>query len=91
MGPFTKAWLVARFLLQDPISVYNSPNRPHQNTLELQPILTISSLRSDRSRSSVRVSDRDFQERRLSAEATWVCGLHRHSPTVFAAQSEAEM
>jgi hypothetical protein len=33
MGPFTEAWLVAGFLLKDPISFgYNSPNRAPQNT-----------------------------------------------------------
>lgn len=62
-------WLVAGFILQDPISfAYSSSNRPPQNTLEFQPILAIHLWQGWYLR---------------SAEATWSCGLHRHSPTVL--------
>jgi hypothetical protein len=62
-------WLVAGFVLQDPISfAYSSPNRPPQNTLEFQPILAIHLWQGWYLR---------------SAEATWVCDFHRHSPTVL--------
>ena len=62
-------WLVAGFVLQEPISfAYSSPNRPPQNTLELQPILAVHLWKGWYLR---------------SAEATWICGLHHHSPTVL--------
>src|SRR5437764_7949041 len=62
-------WRVAGVVFQDPISfAYSSPNRPPQNTLELQPILTIH-LRPG------------WYLR--SADATWVCGLHHRSATVL--------
>ena len=62
-------WLVAGFVLQDPISfAYSSSNRPPQNTIEFQPVLAIHLWQGWYLR---------------SAEATWVCGLHRHSPTVL--------
>jgi hypothetical protein len=62
-------WLVAGFVLQDPISfAYTSRNRPPQNTVEFQPIL------------AVHVWEGWYLR---SAEATWICGLHRHSPTVL--------
>jgi hypothetical protein len=62
-------WLVAGFVLQDPISfAYTSRNRPPQNTIEFQPILAVHLWEGWYLR---------------SAEATWVCGLHHHSPTVL--------
>jgi hypothetical protein len=62
-------WLVAGFILQDPISfAYTAPNRPPQNTLEFQPILAIHLWQGWYLR---------------SAEATWACGWRHHSPTVL--------
>jgi hypothetical protein len=62
-------WLVAGFILQDPISfAYSSANRAPQNTLEFQPIL------------AVHVWEGWYLR---SAEATWLCGWHRHSSTVL--------
>jgi len=62
-------WLVTGFVLQNPISLgYSSPNRPHQNTLEIQPILAIHLWKGWYLR---------------SAEATWVVGWQRHYPTVL--------
>jgi hypothetical protein len=62
-------WLVAGFILQDPISfAYTSPNRPPQNTLEFQPILAIHLWQGWYLR---------------SAEATWAIGWRHHSPTVL--------
>ena len=62
-------WLVAGFILQEPISfAYSSTNRPPQNTLEFQPLLAVHLWQGWYLR---------------SAEATWVCNLHRHSATVM--------
>ena len=62
-------WLVMGFLLQNPISfAYTSPNRKPQNTLELQPVLLIHLWQGWYVR---------------SAEATWVVGWRRHSPTTL--------
>jgi hypothetical protein len=62
-------WLVAGFVLQDPISfAYTSRNRPPQNTVEFQPILAL------------HVWEGWYLR---SAEATWICGLHHRSPTVL--------
>jgi len=62
-------WLVAGFVLQDPISfAYTSRNRPPQNTLQFQPIL------------AVHVWEGWYLR---SAEATWIYGWHHHSPTVL--------
>ena len=62
-------WLVAGFILQDPISfAYTSPNRPPQNTLEFQPILAVHLWQGWYLR---------------SAEATWACGWRHRSPTIL--------
>ena len=62
-------WFVAGFVLQDPISfAYTSRNRPAQNTIEFQPILALHLWEGWYLR---------------SAEATWICSLHRHSPTLL--------
>ena len=62
-------WLVAAFVLQDPISfAYTSRNRPPQNTLQFQPALAVHLYQGWYVR---------------SAEATWICGLHHHSSTVL--------
>jgi hypothetical protein len=62
-------WLVAGFILQEPISfAYSSSNRRPQNTLEFQPAFAIHLWQGWYLR---------------SAEATWSCGLHSHTPTVL--------
>jgi hypothetical protein len=62
-------WLVAAFVLQEPISfAYTSRNRPPLNTIQFQPALAVHVWQGWYVR---------------SAEATWVCGLHRHSATVL--------
>jgi hypothetical protein len=62
-------WLVAGFILQEPISfAYGSSNRPPPNTLQFQPVLAIHLWQGWYLR---------------SAEATWSCGLHSNSPTVL--------
>jgi len=61
--------LLAGFLLQNPISfAYTSPNRPPQNTLEIQPVLALHLWR-------------DWYLR--SAEANWMLNWHRHTPTTL--------
>jgi len=62
-------WIVAGFVLQDPISfAYTSRNRPPQNTIEFQPVLAVHLWEGWYLR---------------SAEATWICGLHHHSATAL--------
>ncbi len=62
-------WLVAAFVLQEPISfAYTSRNRPPQNTLQFQPALAVHLWEGWYLR---------------SAEATWTCSLHHHSSTVL--------
>jgi hypothetical protein len=61
--------LLVGFLALNPISfAYTSPNRPPQNTLEIQPVLALHLWK-------------DWYLR--SAEATWTMGWHRHSPTTL--------
>jgi hypothetical protein len=60
-------WLVVGFVLQNPISfAYTSPDRRPQNTVEFQPALAVHLWKGWYLR---------------SAEATWVSGWRRHSPT----------
>ncbi len=62
-------WFVAGFLLQNPVSFeYTSPKRPPQNTMELQPVLQVSVWR-------------DWYVK--SADAAWIIGWRRHSPTML--------
>jgi hypothetical protein len=61
--------LLVGFIALNPISfAYTSPNRPPQNTLEIQPVLALHLWRGWYLR---------------SAEATWTMGWHRHSPTTL--------
>jgi hypothetical protein len=61
------SWLVAGFLLQNPVSfAYTSPNRMSQNTLQFQPVLLFHLWQGWYVR---------------SAEATWMVGWRHHSPT----------
>jgi len=61
--------LLAGFLLQNPISfAYTSADRVSQNTLALQPALLL------------HLWDNWYLR---SADATWVYGWHRHSPTLL--------
>ena len=61
--------LVIGFLLQNPISfAYTSPDRPSQNTLAFQPVALVS------------LWDGWYLR---SADATWVYGWHRHSPSLL--------
>lgn len=61
--------LLVGFIFQNPISfAYSSPHRPPQNTLEFQPVL------------AYHVWDGWYLR---SAEANWMMGLHRHSPTTL--------
>jgi hypothetical protein len=61
--------LLIGFILQNPVSfAYTSPKRPPQNTLEFQPVIALHL----------------FGEWYLrSAEANWLMGWHRHSPTAL--------
>lgn len=60
-------WLVVGFILQNPISfAYTSPVRPPQSTIEFQPVMAMHLWEGWYLR---------------SAEATWVSGWRRHSPT----------
>lgn len=61
--------LLVGFVAQNPISfAYTSPNRPPQNTFELQPVLAIHL----------------YQHWYLrSAEANWTMGWHHNSPTMI--------
>jgi hypothetical protein len=61
--------LLVGFLLQNPISfAYTSPNRPPQNTLQIQPVLALHLWG-------------DWYLR--SAEANWMLDWHRHTPTTM--------
>jgi len=61
--------LLVGFLAQNPVSfAYTSPNRPPQNTLEFQPVL------------SLHLWDKWYLR---SSEANWVMGWHKHSPTTL--------
>lgn len=61
--------LLVGFLLQNPISfAYTSPNRPPQNTMEVQPVLALHLWG-------------DWYLR--SAEANWMFNWHRHTPTTL--------
>ena len=62
-------WLLLGFLFQNPISfAYTSPNRPPQSTMEFQPIVLVHLWRGWYLR---------------SADATWMFGWRRHSPTML--------
>jgi hypothetical protein len=57
------------FIAQNPIAfAYTSPNRPPQNTLDIQPILVL------------HLWGKWYLR---SAEADWTIGWHRHSPTML--------
>lgn len=61
--------LAVGFIAQNPISfAYTSPNRPPQNTLEIQPVLAL------------HLWGKWYLR---SAEANWTMGWHRHSPTML--------
>ena len=61
--------LLIGFVAQNPVSfAYSSSNRPPQNTLELQPVLAL------------HLWDGWYLR---SAEATWMMGWHRHTPTTL--------
>ena len=61
--------LLVGFIAQNPISfAYTSPNRPPQNTLQIQPVLALHLWH-------------DWYLR--SAEATWQMGWRQHSPTTL--------
>ena len=61
--------LLLGFIAQNPISfAYTSPRRPPQNTLEFQPVLAL------------HLWDKWYFR---SAEADWIVGWHRHSPTML--------
>jgi len=61
--------LLVGFIAQNPISfAYTSPNRPPQNTLQIQPVFAL------------HLWDKWYLR---SAEATWMMGWHRHSPTTL--------
>jgi hypothetical protein len=61
--------LAIGFIAQNPISfAYTSPNRPPQNTLEIQPVLAL------------HLWEKWYLR---SAEANWTMGWHRHSPTML--------
>lgn len=61
--------LLVGFIAQNPVSfAYTSPNRPPQNTFQLQPVLALHL----------------WHEWYLrSAEANWTMGWHRHAPTML--------
>jgi hypothetical protein len=61
--------LLVGFVAQNPISfAYTSPNRPPQNTLEIQPVFAF------------HLFDKWYLR---SAEANWMMGWRRHSPTTL--------
>jgi hypothetical protein len=61
--------LLVGFVIQNPISfAYTSPNRPPQNTLEVQPAFAL------------HLWDKWYLR---SAEANWMIGWRRHSPTTL--------
>ena len=61
--------LVVGFIAQNPIGfAYTSPNRPPQNTFQLQPVLAL------------HLWDKWYLR---SAEANWSMGWHRHSATML--------
>ncbi len=61
--------LLLGFVVQNPISfAYTSPNRPPQNTLEIQPVLAL------------HLWDKWYLR---SAEANWMIGWRRHYPTTL--------
>jgi hypothetical protein len=61
--------LVAGFIFQNPVSfAYTSARRPAQNTFQLQPVLAVHLWRNWYLR---------------SAEASWMMGWHRHTPTTL--------
>jgi hypothetical protein len=61
--------LLVGFIAQNPISfAYTSPNRPPQNTFELQPVLAF------------HLWEKWYLR---SAEANWTMGWYRHSPTML--------
>jgi hypothetical protein len=61
--------LLVGFIAQNPIGfAYTSPNRPPQNTFQLQPVLAL------------HLWDKFYLR---SAEANWTMGWHRHSATML--------
>jgi hypothetical protein len=61
--------LLAGFIVQNPVSfAYTSPQRPPQNTLEIQPVFAL------------HLWEKWYLR---SAEANWTMGWHRHSPTLL--------
>jgi hypothetical protein len=61
--------LLVGFIAQNPVSfAYTSANRAPQNTLEIQPVL------------SLHLWDKWYLR---SSEATWLMGWHQHSPTTL--------
>ena len=61
--------LLAGFILQNPVSfAYTSPHRPPQNTLQFQPVFAL------------HLWEKWYLR---SAEANWIMGWHRHSPTLL--------
>jgi hypothetical protein len=61
--------LLVGFVAQNPVSfAYTSPNRPPQNTFQLQPVLAL------------HLWDKWYLR---SAEADWTMGWHHHSPTML--------
>ena len=61
--------LLVGFIAQNPVSfAYTSPNRPPQNTFQLQPVLAL------------HLWDKWYLR---SAEANWTVGWHRHAPTML--------
>lgn len=61
--------LLVGFVLQNPVSfAYTSANRPPQNTLQFQPVLAL------------HLWEKWYLR---SAEANWLVGWHRHSPTTL--------
>lgn len=61
--------LLVGFIAQNPVSfAYTSPNRPPQNTLQIQPVLAL------------HLWGKWYLR---SAEAEWTMGWHRHSPTML--------
>ncbi|MGO9604858.1 MAG: hypothetical protein ACLQAT_15990 [Candidatus Binataceae bacterium] len=61
--------MLAGFIAQNPVSfAYTSPNRPAQNTFELQPVFAL------------HLWGKWYLR---SAEADWTMGWHRNSPTML--------
>jgi len=61
--------LLAGFIVQNPVSfAYTSPHRPPQNTLQFQPVFAL------------HLWEKWYLR---SAEANWIMGWHRHSPTML--------